>query len=109
MKAYVKANVDVPNSYNSNKNNGDDDITIIQDVHDDERRISSQTTYDTLIKNYVTDSTAANDNSIDLKQCEDIIKIFSSPADKSADYAEYEKLVDAYLERKKEGRGFNHV
>mgnify|MGYP004603983445 CR=1 FL=1 len=93
MKAYVKANVDVPNSYNSNKNNGDDDITIIQDVHDDERRISSQTTYDTLIKNYVTDSTAANDNSIDLKQCEDIIKIFSSPADKSADYAEYEKLV----------------
>ena len=93
MKAYVRANVDLPNSYNANTNNGDDNITIIQDVHDDERRISSQTTYDTLIKNYVTDSTAANDNRIDLKQCEDIIKIFSSPAGKTVDYSEYEQLV----------------
>ena len=93
MKAYVKANVDVPNSYNSNINNGDDNITIIQDIHDKERAISSQTTYDTLIKNYVADNTAANNNTIDAEQCDEIVKIFSSPAPGSVDYAEYEKLV----------------
>ncbi len=93
MDAYVNANVDVPNSYNSNKAEGDDNVTIIQDVDNENMRIQAQTTYDTLIKNYVTDSVAANNSLIDAKYCEDIIKMFSTPADKSINYAEYEDLV----------------
>ena len=81
MKAYVKANVDVPNSYNSNKNEGDDNVRIIDTIDlNKDKLIQEQTTYDSLIKNYVTDKIAANDNKIDAKHCSDIIKIFSTPA-----------------------------
>lgn len=93
MNAYVGANVDVPNSYNENVTNGDDNITIIQDVDDKEHNINSQTTYDTLIKNYVADSTSANNSIIDAKQCENIIEIFSEPTPEDINYEEYEKLV----------------
>ena len=51
MNAYVDANVDVPNSYNTARSGNNDDVAIIQDVHDDfDRRIQEQTTYDYLIK-----------------------------------------------------------
>ena len=93
MDSYVKANVDVPNSYNSNKAEGDDNVTIIQDIDNEQMRIQAQTTYDSLIKNYVTDSIEANNSLIDAKYCDDVIKIFSTPADVSINYAEYEQLV----------------
>ena len=94
MDAYVEANVDVPNSYNSNIAEGDDNVTIIQDVHDDlNRTVQSQTTYDSLMKNYVTDSVSANDNVIDAEHCANVINIFSTPAASNVDYAEYEELV----------------
>lgn len=94
MNAYVDANVDVPNSYNTARSGNNDDVAIIQDVHDDfDRRIQEQTTYDSLIKNYVSDSVAANNNTIDAAHCKDVIKIFSTPADKGIDYGSYEQLV----------------
>ncbi len=94
MNAYVNANIDVPNSYNSNKNEGQDDVKIIEDIDRDyDRNIQEQTTYDTLIKNYVTDSVAANDSVIDAKHCEEIIKIFSTPVGKGVDYQQNEAEV----------------
>ena len=88
MNAYVGANVDVPNSYNSNKNEGSDDVKIIDDIDNGnyERRLQEQTTYDTLIKNYVSDSVAANDNAIDARHCEKIINIFKTDAESWVDY-----------------------
>lgn len=94
MDAYVEANKDVPNSYNKNQNVGDDNVTIVQDVNNDhDRVVQEQTTYDTLIKNYVNDSTAANDSRIDAEHGAEIINIFSTPADSSIDYSAYEKAV----------------
>ncbi len=99
MNAYVGANVDVPNSYNFNKNENDDNVMIIQDVHDEyrENKVQAQTTYDSLIKNYVTDSVAANDNVIDAEHCTSVINTFSSPADSSVNYDEYEKAVKSEI------------
>lgn len=93
MDAYVDANVDVPNSYNSNKNVGNDDVTIIQDIHDEERVTNEQTTYDSLIKNYVTDSVSANDSKIDAEYCVSVIDAFTGDTPKGINYEEYENLV----------------
>ena len=98
MNAYVQANVDVPNSYNSNINQGEDNVKIIEDIdHHNSAAISEQTTYDTLIKNHVTDSVAANDNNIDAKYCADIINIFSTPA-AGGDYAQSEAYVKTEIQ-----------
>lgn len=95
MNAYVKANVDVPNSYNSNQKDGDDDVTIIHDIEDDRiEKYQEQTTYDTLIKNYVTDSVGVSNSNIDAQHCQDIINIFSSPADGWIDCAQYKEDVE---------------
>lgn len=94
MDAYVQANVDVPNSYNSNINQGQDDVKIIEDIdHHTATAIAEQTTYDTLIKNHVTDSVAANDNTIDAAYCADIINTFSTNAAPAVDYAQTETYV----------------
>lgn len=95
MNAYVNANVNVPNSYNYNKSENDDNVMIIQDVHDENRtdRVDAETTYDTLIKNYVNDSVGANDSTIDAEHCQDVINIFSTAADPSIDYSAYEAEV----------------
>lgn len=95
MNAYVQANVDVPNSYNSNKDEGDDDVTIIREVEDDWiEKIQEQTTYDTLIKNYVNDSIGVNNSNIDAQHCQDIINIFSSPAADWIDRGQYQQEVE---------------
>lgn len=95
MNAYVGANVNVPNSYNYNSGENDDNVMIIQDVHDGNRenRVDAETTYDSLIKNYVADSIAANSSTIDAEHCQNVIDIFSTPANQSIDYAAYETDV----------------
>lgn len=95
MNAYVNANKDVPNSYNSNQNEGDDNVTIIHNVEEDKvERIQEQTTYDTLIKNYITDRVGANNSTIDAQHCTDIINIFSTPANAGVNYEQYQKDVE---------------
>ena len=99
MNAYVRANVDVPNSYNSNINQGDDNVKIIEDIdHHRDSAIQEQTTYDTLVKNYVTDSVAANDNTIDANYCAEIINIFSTDAPSTVDYGQTESYVKAEIQ-----------
>ena len=99
MDAYVDANVEVPNSYNYNKEENDDDVMILQDIDDynRENRVQSQTTYDTLIKNYVTDSVGAEHNVIDADHCQKVIDIFSTDADEGVDYTEYENSVKSEI------------
>ena len=99
MNAYVSANVDVPNSYNYNQDGNDDNVMIIQDVHDRryENRVDPQTTYDTLIKNYVADSIGANNSVIDAEHCAKVVETFASPADPSVSYEEYEIAVKAEI------------
>ncbi len=95
MNAYVNANKDVPNSYNSNQNDGDDNVAIIHNVEEDKiERIQEQTTYDTLIKNYITDSVGANNSNIDAQHCTDVINIFSTPASAGVNYEQYQKDVE---------------
>lgn len=94
MNAYVDANVDVPNSYNENINEGSDNIEIIDDI--DERRddyIDEQTTYDSIITNYASDSTAANNKRLDAEHCSSIIDRFSVERNPDIDYEEYENAV----------------
>lgn len=100
MNAYVNANRDVPNSYNYNDSENNDNVAIIQEVHDDyrESRVQPQTTYDTLIKNYVTDSVASNDNIIDANHCAYVVEVFSTPAQAEIDYAAYEQSVKTEID-----------
>ncbi len=99
MDAYVDANVDVPNSYNYSKDDNNDDVMIIQDVDDGngDRNIQPQTTYDELIKNYVTDSVGAKHSVIDADHCKRVIEIFSTAADSSVNYTEYEDNVKSEI------------
>lgn len=94
MLAYVDANVDVPNSYNENINEGDDDVVIIDDIEGvRDNFINEQTTYDTIILNYATLKTAANNKKLDAEHCNSIINRFSVERDPDIDYAEYENDV----------------
>ena len=99
MDAYVDANVEVPNSYNYNKDDNNDDVMIIQDIDDDygERTIQPQTTYDELINNYVSDSVGAEHNVIDADHCQKVIDIFSTEADSGVDYTECENSVKSEI------------
>lgn len=100
MNAYVNANVDVPNSYNSNQSEGDDNVTIIHEVEEDKiDRIQEQTTYDTLIKNYVADSIGVNNSTIDAQHCQDVIGIFSVPAETWVDYNQYQANVEEDIQQ----------
>nr|QGT51265.1 hypothetical protein Firmicute1046_3410 [uncultured Firmicutes bacterium] len=100
MNAYVTANVNVPNSYNSNQNDGDDNVTIIHAIEEDKvDRIHEQTTYDTLIKNYIADRIGVNNNNIDAQHCADVINIFSTPAYAGINYEQYKKDVEQDIDQ----------
>lgn len=94
MDAYVKANKDVPNSYNENINDGGDDVVIIDNIDESYNTpINEQTTYDSIILNYANASIAANNKKIDAEHCSSIISLFSVERDPDIDYAAYESTV----------------
>ena len=97
MNAFASANIDVPNSYNdADSGTNDDGIRILDEIHEDweNRRYNEQTTYDTLIKNYVDDSIAANNDAIQAKHCQDVIDCFSTEENPAINKAAYTKSVD---------------
>lgn len=90
LETFADANVEVPNAYNASA----DDVDIIQDVYgkyENNGNRNVTTTYDDLIKKYVSDSTAANNSKLNAAECEKIIAKFTADADKNADK---EKLTE---------------
>lgn len=95
MNAYVEANVDVPNSYNEDTENGRNGAVILDRVEDDwDRVLQEQTTYDTLIKNYVNECIGVDRETIDAQECANIVQIFSTPADEGVNYDQYLQEVE---------------
>ncbi|MDD6483571.1 MAG: hypothetical protein PUF72_03225 [Clostridiales bacterium] len=92
LESFAQANVDVPNAYNAKT----DDVDIIQDVYgkwEDENNRNVTTTYDDLIKKYVSDSTAANNARLNADECEKVISKFTAPIETDADKEELTEQI----------------
>ena len=92
LESFAQANVDVPNAYNATT----DDVDIIQDVYgkrEDENNRNVTTTYDDLIKKYVSDSTAANNARLNADECEKVISKFTTPLETDADKEELTEQI----------------
>ncbi|HBA93376.1 MAG TPA: hypothetical protein DCZ02_02030, partial [Ruminococcaceae bacterium] len=86
MDKFADANIDVPNSYNNSTDNNDDSLAIIDDVHSDtygSRQLKTETTYDTLVENYVSYAKSANNAALDAEHCVSVIEKFSIEPDKT--------------------------
>ncbi len=94
MDAYVKANKQVPNSYNEIEEDGVSKAQIIQDVeYDKNGEIDEQTTYDNLIISYANDKIAANNKEIDARYCQSVIDRFTGRRADDIDYDACETVV----------------
>lgn len=93
MVAFVKANVNVPNSYNQSGQTQDgNNVDVLKDVYDDWRHDSDSeerrdvvTTFDTLIQGYVDASIGANNAKLNAEFCENVISKFTGERDSSLD------------------------
>ena len=98
MDTFSVANKDVPNAYNNPTNGNNDDLAIIEGVHDKLSRSNTTTTYDDLINNYVRHNIAANDAQLNANRCDEIISEFTSPVEENLDYSYIEQKVAHGLE-----------
>ena len=94
MDAFVKANINVPNSYNQSSHSQYDSFDVLKDVYDDwrhdtdsENRRDVTTTFDVLIQGYVDDSIAANNAKLNAEFCEKVMSKFTGERDDSLDIA----------------------
>lgn len=96
LDAFAKANIDVPNSYNVTTENNENNIEIIQGVYDDNSTTNKNvtTTYDDLIRKYVSDSTAVNNARLNAKNCESIVSKFTSSDVKNTDKDALTKQIE---------------
>ncbi len=100
MDKFAEANKDVPNSYNNSTDNNNDNLAIIDDVHSDsygERQLKTETTYDTLVQNYVSYSKSANNSALDAEHCVSVIEKFSVEPDASIDISALTKSVEEQI------------
>lgn len=98
MDSFSAANKNVPNAYNKTTTKNDDDLEIIQEVHEEINPNNTVTTYDTLINDYVDNLASANDKQLQADECDKIISIFKSPlptdVDVSAIRADVEDMIN---------------
>ncbi len=76
MDSFSAANKNIPNAYNDNTSENDDDLAIIDGV--DWRKLNPVTTYDDLMELYVKNTVLANDYKLDAERCDEIIAKFSA-------------------------------
>ena len=79
MESFSEANKNVPNAYNETTERNNDDLEIIDYLHDEINRYNTVTTYDELMTKYVENSIAANNLMLEANRCDYIIYRFISP------------------------------
>ncbi|MCM1115396.1 MAG: hypothetical protein NC397_07870 [Clostridium sp.] len=100
MDKFAEANKDVPNSYNNNTDNNNDNLAILDDVHSDaygSRQLKTETTYDTLVEKYVSYSKAANNASLDAEHCVSVIEKFSVKPDKTINISALTESIEEQI------------
>ncbi len=93
MDSFSTANINVPNAYNTPKNDNDDELAIINQVHNDVDKYNTTTTYDVLINSYVDQLIEANNRQLSADRCDDIIAKFTAPLPEDVDRAALEEEV----------------
>ena len=94
MDSFSVANENVPNAYNTTTENNDDNLAIIDQVHEDHASKNSTTTYDNLINSYVDNCVGANNLLVKANYCDAVIAKFTAPADETVNTEELtDKIV----------------
>lgn len=85
MDSFSEANKNVPNAYNETTQQNNDDLEIIEDLHDDINPYNTVTTYDELMTKYIDSCIAANNLYLKAKQCDTVIEKFTAPLEVAVD------------------------
>lgn len=101
MDSFSAANKNVPNAYNVTTSNNDDDLEIINEVHDEINPYNTTTTYDDLINNYVDKSAEANHRMLEANRCDEIIAKFTKEPDNTVNNEELTTSVTEGLAKTK--------
>lgn len=94
MDSFATANKNVPNAYNKTTEDNNDDLEIINEVHDEINPNNTSTTYDTLINDYVDKSAEANHRQVEAERCDEIIAKFTAETDKFIDVEAIKSRVE---------------
>ena len=93
MQSFSEANKNVPNAYNVTTDRNNDDLEIIDEVHDEINPYNTVTTYDDLITKYIDNSISANNLWLKACQCDKVISYFTAPPVEWVDAAALEVQV----------------
>ncbi len=96
MDSFSVANQNVPNAYNTTTEQNDDNLAIIDQVHEDYASKNSTTTYDNLINSYVDNCIGANNLLVKANYCDQVIAKFMAPLDQTVDT---EELTDRIVKK----------
>ena len=107
MDSFSASNKNVPNAYNETTKNNNDDLEIIEDLHDDINPYNTVTTYDELMTKYIDSCIAANNLYLKAKQCDVVIAKFTEPVSGSGN-SEYAQNV-MYEEIKNINKRFSEL
>lgn len=102
MDSFSKANRNVPNAYNKETGNNDDDLEIIDGVYEWINPNNTETTYDQLITSYVDSSIAANNMQLKADHCVEVVQKFSREAIAPADEATINAVAESITAVKNE-------
>ena len=102
MDSFSKANRNVPNAYNKETGNNDDDLEIIDGVYEWINPNNTETTYDQLITSYVDSSIAANNMQLKADHCVEVVQKFSREAIAPADDATINAVAESITAVKNE-------
>lgn len=98
MDSFSASNRNVPNAYNTTTDNNDDNLEIIDGVHEDYASKNTTTTYDSLINSYVDNCIGANNLLIKANHCDNIIAKFVQPMTDFVDTEQLTKDITENLE-----------
>lgn len=97
MEDFVKSNKTVPNSYNQNDPNTQNDNSNFNNsnIFVDDAAARTKTTYDKLVDNYVLDGVKAGTLLVDIAYCDKIITSFSGAPNSSVSIDDAKKTADS--------------
>ena len=101
MDSFSVANENVPNAYNTTTEQNDDNLAIIDQVHEDYASKNATTTYDNLINSYVDNCVSANNLLVKANYCDTVIAKFTAPLDENIDTAALTAEIEANLKSTK--------
>lgn len=93
MDSFSVANKEVPNAYNETTEHNNDDLEILEELHDEINPYNTVTTYDDLMTTYIDSCIAANNLYLKAQQCDTVIAEFTSPMEVYVDQAEAQTKI----------------